>query len=342
MSGKAVGVNLTALSKILSKHRSTIKKQVERIFDNKIINRPTFPFLGLFKIYPLLVALHIDLPEKKEFVKWVKEDPHIFAAFRSRQSEYNTLIFVYHENITKYQLWMDSLPSVLKVDYGISDVEPTFLSNTSYFSNQLMIKYKPSSGINLLARDLQENGELIINRQRLDHLDFEIMKSLVSGKGMKVNLTLLCDESGLHRKTVEKRIDALLQEGLISDPVCRFPNFFVPPNYVLTFSLFEVKKSKEKVIREIARDYHVPIALKIIHGRYNLLLFGNHSSISDHLRWEENYRRRFPHSFGRANITYLSPEMTISFDPKIVSLCIIRDRLNHLRGRELRKPLQTI
>jgi len=342
VSGKAVSVNLSALSRIFDKHRNTIKKKVENIFDYKIVDRPIFPFHGLYNIYPLLVVIHIDLPENEDFIKWVKEDPYIFAAFRSRQGEYDTLLFVYHKNITSYQLWVDSLPSILKAEYGISERDATFVSDTSYFSNQLMIKYSPSSGVHLMERDFLEKGGLTINGYSLDDLDLKIVKSLVSGLGIKVNNTLLCNESGLHRKTVEKRIDALLREGLISNPVCRFPNFFVPPNYVLTYSLFEIKKSKEKVMSEIRKDPHIPIALKIIYGKYNILLFGNHNSIGDHLRWEEGYRLRFPNSFGSAQITYLSPEMTISFDQQIVSLSIIRDRLEICKGKNLRKTVETI
>lgn len=342
VSGKAVNVNFSALSRLLQKHRNTIKKKVEKLFEFQIINHPICPFLGLYRIYPLLVAVQIDLPHHENFVTWVKEDPHIFAAFRSRQGDYNTLLFVYHENITSYQMWMESLPSVLKLKYGIPKDAATFLSNTAYFSNQLMIKYEPSSGIYLMEREFQEKGYLTIHGYNFDTLDLEILKSLLTGKGMKVNLTLLCSKSGLHRKTVEKRIRSFIDEGFIYKPVCRFPNFFVPPHYVLAYSLFELKKSKEKVINEIKKDPHIPIALKIVHGKYNLLVFGNYTSISDHLRWEEMFRRRFHSAFGSVNITYLSPEVTISFDQQIVALSIIRDQLERLRGKELRKTVQTI
>ena len=342
VSGKALSVNLSALSRILDKHRNTIKKKVENIFNHNIIDRPVFPFIGLYKVYPLLVVVHMDLPDDEKFEKWVKEDPNIFAAFKSRQGDYDTLLFIYHQGITSYQLWRDSLPSILKLKYGISDKYTKFVSSTSYFSNQLMIKYKPSSGISLMERDFKDKGELTINEYKLDDIDLKILKCLVSGEGIKVNRTLLCNKSGLHRKTVEKRISALLREGLISEPVCRFPNFFVPPNYVLTYSLFEIKKSKKNVIGEMIKDSHIPIAIKIIHEKYNLLVFGNHRSISDHLRWEESYRRRFPNSFGSARITYLSPEMTISFDQQIVSMSIIRNKLERSRGKELRKTIQSV
>lgn len=342
ISGEAVSVNLSALSKILNKHRNTIKKKVDIIFDRKIIDRPVCPFLGLYKIYPLLVVVRMNLPDDGRFVKWVKEDPHIFAAFRSRQGEYDTLLLIYHKNITSYQMWMESLPSILKSIYGISEKDSKFVSSTYYFSNQLMIKYNPSSGISLMEEDFKNRGGLIINEHELDEIDIKIIKLLVSGEGLKLNLSVLCRKTDLHRKTVQKRLGLLFKEGLISEPVCRFPSFFVPPNYILTYSLFEIKDSNDKVIEEIKKDPHIPIAIKTIHERYNLLLFGNHRSIGEHLRWEEGYRKRFPYSFGSVNITYLSPEMTISFDQQIVSLGILIDKLERSRGKQLRKRLQSI
>jgi len=341
VSGVAVGVNLSALSRTLGKHRNTIKKKVEEIFAHKVVDRPIFPFVGMYKIYPLLVVVHLDMPQNEKFEKWVKEDPHVFAAFRCRQGDYNTLLFIYHQDITNYQLWMDSLPSILRLKYGVPEKDAHFMSSSSYFSNQLMIKYSPSSGIHLMEKDFEEKGELSINGYKLDDLDLEILKALVYGKGIKVNHSLLCERSGLHRKTVEKRVSAMLNEGLVSEPVCRFPNFFVPPNHILTYSLLEIRRSKDKVVSEMIRDPHIPIALKIIHEKYNLLVFGNHRSVSEHLRWEESYRQRFPDSFGSANITYLSPDMTISFDQQIVSLSIIRSEIERRRGKDLRRTIQS-
>lgn len=342
VSGESVSVNFNALSKILGKHRNTIKKKVDLIFDRKILDRPICPFLGLYKVYPLLVVVRMNLPEDERVIKWVKEDPHIFAAFRSRQGEYNIVLFIYHESITSYQIWMDSISSVLKIRYNVPDKDTRFVSSTAYFSNQLIIKYSPSSGMSLIEMDFRDKGELTINGHTLDETDLKIMKCLVSGEGIKINQSLLCQRTGLHRKTVEKRLGALLKEELISEPMCRFPSFFVPPNYIMTYSLFEIKDSRDKVMEEIRKDPHIPIAIKVIHERYNLLLFGNHRNISDHLRWEESYRKRFPDSFGSANITYLSPEMTISFDQQIVSLSIFRTRLERSRGRELRKKIQDV
>ncbi|MFH2111573.1 MAG: hypothetical protein ABIJ47_09990 [Candidatus Bathyarchaeota archaeon] len=331
VSGNAVSVNISELSRILGKHRNTIKNKVETIFRHNILDPPIYPFHGLYRVYPVLAIIKVDIPDCKDctkgIIKWITEDPQIFAAFRSRQGEYDTLLFTYHENITNYQLWMSSIPSILEISYGVDEEYSHFKSSTAYFSNQLMIKYNPSTGINLIEQDYNRNGSVKLRGYDLDELDLDIIRCLVNGKGVKTNHTLLCERTGLHRKTVEKRIDLLVQERLLAMPVCRFPNFFVPPNYLLTYMLVQFRRLDERILNEIIIDPSIPIAIQTIHEKYNMLIFGNHSGLDDHIRWEENYRTLFPDSFGSAEITYLSPEMTINFNQQIVSLSYIRSRL---------------
>ena len=346
VSGNVVSINLSKLSSFLGKHRNTIKNKVENIFKNKILDPPMFPFQNLYKVFPLLSIVNILIPECAEFVdkfeKWVKEDPQIFAAFRMRRDEYNTLLFTFHEDITSYQMWMASLPSILKINYGIPEEYADFESSTSYFSNQLMIKYNPSTGINLMEADFREKGELIIHGYSLDELDLKIIRCLLSGKCIKVNKSLLCSITNLHRKTIERRISSFIKVGVISEPVCRFPNFFVPPSYILTYMLVKLKKMNEKVIREMIMDPCIPLAIRTIHNKYNLLVFGNHRNIEDQIKWEEEYRKKFPDSFGGAIVTYLSPEATISFSQQIVSLSYLRKKMKHGDVDGLRNTIETL
>jgi len=346
VSGEAVSINISELSRILGKHRNTIKNKVDAIFEHNIIDTPIYPFHGLYRVYPLLAVVHLDIPDAKEctegIIKWVKEDPQIFAAFRTRQGEYDTLLFTYHENITAYQLWMSTIPSILKINYGVCEDQAVFESSTSYFSNQLMIKYNPSTGINLLERDFEQKGSLRLRGYDVEELDLDIIRCLVNGKGIKTNTTLLCEKTGLHRKTVEKRIELLQDDGLIGNPVCRFPNFFVPPNYLLTYVLVQFKELDERVLNELIIDTNIPIAIQTIYGKFNMLLFGNHSSLDEHLKWEESYRTLFPDSFGSAQITYLSPEMTINFNQQIVSLCYIRSKLGTMKDRDLGRTIRQL
>jgi hypothetical protein len=346
VSGHAVSVNISELSRLLGRHRNTIKNKVDEIFNHKIIDPPVYPFHGLYKVYPLLAVVNLDIPDGKDatekIIRWVKEDPHIFAAFRSRQGEYDTILFTYHEDITSYQLWMSTVPSILMINYGVKEEYAKFESSTAYFSNQLMIKYNPSTGINLIEKDFQKKGELELRGYKLDDLDLNIIRCLVNGKGIKTNHTLLCERTGLHRKTIEKRIIALREGGLLGEPVSRFPNFFVPPNYLLTYVLVQFKKLDERVLNEIIIDTNIPIAIQTIHGKFNLLMFGNHSSLNDHLQWEERYRTMFPDSFGSAQITYLSPEMTINSNQQMVSLSHIREKLGESREMNLGRTIRQL
>ena len=346
ISGNAVSVNISELARILGKHRNTIKNKVDALLEHNIVDPPTYPFHGLYRAYPLLAVIHMDIPDAKEstegIIRWIKEDPQIFAAFRTRQGEYDTLLFTYHENITAYQLWMSTVPSILKINYGVPEDQTNFESSTAYFSNQLMIKYNPCTGINLLERDFKQNGSLKLRGYKLDELDVDILRCLVNGLGVKTNTTILCEKTGLHRKTIEKRIEALQQDGSLGKPVCRFPNFFVPPNYLLTYILVQFKRLDEKVLNELIIDTSIPIAIQTIHSKFNMLLFGNHASLDEHLRWEEKYRSMFPDSFGSAQITYLSPEMTINFNQQIVSLCYIRSRLGTLRELDLGRTIRQL
>lgn len=293
-----------------------------------------------------MAVVNLDIPDRKDategIIRWVKEDPQIFAAFRSRQGEYDTILFTYHEDITAYQLWMSAVPNLLKINYGVDEEHTKFVSSTAYFSNQLMIKYNPSTGINLIEKDYREKGRLTLRGYELDELDLDIIRCLVNGNGIKTNHTLLCDRTGLHRKTIEKRIAALKEDGLLGDPVSRFPDFFVPPNYLLTYVLVQFKNLDERVLNEIIIDTNIPIAIQTIHGKFNLLLFGNHSSLNDHLRWEEKYRTMFPDNFGAAHITYLSPEMTINSNQQSVSLSYIRSKLGEPHDLDLGRTIRQL
>jgi hypothetical protein len=106
--------------------------------------------------------------------------------------------------------------------------------------------------------------------------------------------------------------------------------------------LVQFKKLDERVLNEIIIDTNIPIAIQTIHGKFNLLMFGNHNSLNDHLQWEERYRTMFPDSFGSAQITYLSPEMTINSNQQMVSLSHIREKLGESREMDLGRTIRQL
>lgn len=174
-----------------------------------------------------------------------------------------------------------------------------------------------------------------INGYKMNPLCFQILKSLMLGEGIRTNENLLATKLDVHRRTIERRIQAMIDEKIISKPVCRFPKFFVPPNQILVVSIIEIKKSKDNIFKAIRTDPHIPLAVEASVGRYNLLLFGVFSNVEDHFEWEEKYDARFPESIGAMKNLYLSPKKMASIDQQKVSLNIIKRRKEILHGRRL-------
>jgi len=330
-SGKGLDVNLSYLSRHLRRHRNSIRERVRGLLSHRIIDRPIFPFFGLFIEYPLLVSAYADLPDNERVHEWLKNDRNVFAAFRVREGEYNTMLFEFHKSVWHYHMWRDALV----LDDKIPRRGERAPSTVYYFANQLIEKYDPTAGATLIEEEFRKKDRkdrIDINGCDIDKLALQVLQHLVNGEGIKVNENLLSKELGVHRRTIAKRVSKLREAGLILDPCCRFPSFFVPPNYLLVFSMVEIKNSREQIIGDIQRDPHVSLAYRISEGRFNTLLFESHLSIEDHLIWEKEYSDRYPGCFGSTKINYLSPRMTISIDQQKVSLGIIDDKLGEVRA----------
>ncbi|MFH0849217.1 MAG: hypothetical protein V1857_06925 [archaeon] len=334
VSGETVSVNVSTLSQKLARHRNTVRRAVSRLLEHKVVNPPVCPFVGLYKEYPLLVVVRADLPYNTLVRDWVAHDRHIFAAYWSRQSEYNMLLFIYQKDVLAYQLWRESLIEERK----IPPRQSRFPSSSIYVSNQLMLKYEPSAATSLMREELTKKGSIEINGLTMGKLEFQVLENLVNGGVFKLNETLLSKKLGIHRKTVRKRIEQMAGDGWILKPVCRFPDLLCPPNYVLAYSMMEIRKGRERVTAAFQGDPHVSMLLRISIGGYNVLLFSAHQSVTEHMEWEQFLSRRFPGCIGYVDTTYLSPRTKILIDQQKVSLGIIEDRLLRTRRRKLRTP----
>ena len=158
-----------------------------------------------------------------------------------------------------------------------------------------------------------------------------ILSHLTNGEGISVNENILAKDLGVHRRTVNDRIQKMCDAEIIWKPLCRFPSFFVPPNFILVFSLVEIRRLSEEFLKDISSDPHVSLAYRISEGRYNMLLFEAHLNFEDYLRWESFYNSKYPECFGSIKNTYLSPNLKISIDQQKVSLGVISERLSDTR-----------
>jgi predicted transcriptional regulator len=336
VSGQAVSVNIDALSRLLRRHRNTVRKGVLELLQHKIINMPVCPFIGLYGEYPMFVVVQADLPDEGYIQEWIAKDKNIFAAYWSREAEYNTLLFLYHKDVLTYQLWRESLTDEGK----IPSRERRFPSSSMYVSNQLMLKYDPSAAIGLLGMNIDQKNEIEINGLQIDRFLFDVLKELLGGNSFKINENLLSKQLNVHRKTVIRRVEQLTRESVILKPRCRFPDLLCPPNYILAYSLIEIRKARERVTSALQNDPHVSMALRISVGGYTTLVFSAHPDISEHMEWEKSYNKRFTECIGHAHITYLSPKNRILINQQKVSLGIIEEKIARARGKKLRELIK--
>lgn len=319
--GEGISFNISQLSDQLKRHRSTIKKRIDSLLDSKVIGDPVCPFLYLRYEYPLFVVVFADFPNYKAVENWIQTDEHIFAAYNIREEEYNILIIEFHESLTHYQQWRENLKG------KIPSRENRRASTSMFFSNELQIKYAPDITVKVLERYFEKYNKLTINGYKMDKLDLEILKCLLKGEGIKINENHLSKQLNSHRKTIENRIKKLLSEEIIQTPRCLFPQFFLPSNLLLVFSLVDIKDLNDKIYEKFSNDHHIPLIFKVSMGKYNVLIFSAHESIDTFLEWNIEYRQSFPDIFGIEKISYLSPRMVKFVDMQKIAMGIIKKKL---------------
>lgn len=327
-AGNFVGVNYSYLAKKLRKHRNTVRKEVMGLFSNGIINKPIFPFFGHYKEHPLMILVYADMPLTKKVINWIKTDDHVFAAYKVKEGEYNLLLFLFHRNFLRYNLWRKEIVKKRK----IPPRRGRYHASASFFPTELMVKYDPAANIDLLEAKFARKGKLVLNDYSISKLGLQILRCLLKGEGIRLNEHLLAKKLGIHRKTLQRRIELMQKHNRILSPVCRFPSLFSYPDSLLMISLLEITKEEKKIINYLKKDPHVSMIFGICSGRYNYLLFETFDKIQDSIEWEHAMISKFKDCFGQNEILFLAPNMTVNVDQQKVSLSVIRKKLEMLEN----------
>lgn len=316
VSGREVRVNIRGLAKELNMHRSTVKKKVQWLFDQQLINPPFYPFPQLYKEYPLLVLVKADIPRTNETKEFFMDDAHIFAAFSCMEGPYNTLLMEFFKDLETYHSWREQIVT----DQKIPTREHRAPAHAYIFSNKLTFKYNPTCFINNLQKTFQQTGSVTINNISLDEHSFLILLHLMKGTFIQRNDSHIARDLEINRKTIKHRIDQLLKHQIISKPKCFFPNLFVPPAYNLVVSMIEVKRNNEAIKQYILKHNNIARAQETSTGCYNLLIFSAFKTIEDFFDLGEDMVNRFPHDIGAIENTILSSRTIHTIKPQKLSL----------------------
>ena len=329
-TGKGVNINISALSKELKKHRNTVKERVKQLINHKIIENPFYPLLWMFNEYPLLVISKDKLYRDERTRTLIEKDPHILAGYFFQEEAYNTLTIQFHEDLYSYHTWSDN---ILENEKIIKE-EDRYPPNALLFSTKRILKYDTTAPFRIIERGFREGLIKEIGNLELDSLSVNILKLILNGQAIRTNENLLARTLNVNRSTVTRQIQSLLQEGIIGKPTSRFPSIFVPPDFMLIFSLYEVKNRCKEVEGFFKTDSRVPLLIKANTGRYNYFVASTFKTVEDHIKWQEKHSRNFDACIKAIKNTYLSPAMTFSINQNFISQELIRKKLLQIDAKE--------
>ncbi len=325
LSGKGVHVNISELSRRQDIHWATAKKKLQSLYDTSILNPPFYPFLQLFDEFPLLVLVKADMPRTKGVKKFYRKDPHIFAAFSCMEGFYNNYLIEFFKSLEDYHSWRSEIAKQNKIP---SRGERT-PAHADFFSNRLTFKYEPNCFLEELIKEFKENEGVELGNQRIEGERFKILKTVMTGECIRTNYSYIGRKIGVNRKTVKRRIENMLDEGIIEKPRCFFPNLFVPPGYNLIVTMIEAISEREEVKQYLKDDDNIPRAIETSTGRYNFLVFTAFESVEEFFEWSRKLDSKFPGNIGAISKTILSSKMIHLIEPQKISLAFIEDRLTN-------------
>jgi len=330
-SGKGVSINFTEFSNIFEKHRNTIKNNITKLFEYKILEKPSYPFTQLFTEWPLLVIEKANFRRDLKTNMFIEKDPSIWAAFFAKEDDYNTLLIEFHEDLYSYQNWRESIIAEEKITLE----EKSYPSEAVFLTTKNLIKYNLPVSAQIIQNNLKNNRHKELNGLRINEFKLELIKLLLHGKGISTNENHLGNILNVHRRTVKRRIEKLINQRILANPVCCFPRVWVPPEYSLVFSLVEVKRNYDLLQRTFKNDPHIPILFRATVDKFNIALFGIFYKMEDFLEWAEEYDQRFPGCIGAVRNTFLSPKMTFSIAHNYITLTYIQNKIDRLHGKAL-------
>ena len=330
VAGEGVNVNISSISDLLDVHRATAKRRLHQLIDSGLIKEPSFPFPYIFNKYPLLALVKADLPRTDQVMDFIRDESHILAAFSCMEGSYNILLIEFFRDLESYHSWREDIVREEK----LPSREWRAPADVSIFSNKLSFKYDPNCFITILEKEFDKKGRLTLGGMELDKASFKLMRTLMTGDCIRTNESELGRKLGSDRKTIGRRINGMIEEGIIEYPRCGFPNLFIPPDYNLVISMIEVRSKRRQIQDYLKKDPNVSWGLETSTGRYNFLIFSAFKTIEDFFDWGDKLMSYFPDCIGAVSNTLLSSRMIHSVDPQKLSLGWIERHLWDIKSKK--------
>jgi hypothetical protein len=150
-----------------------------------------------------------------------------------------------------------------------------------------------------------------------DETNLQLLRSLVGGKCVSVNLSAVSKMTGRHRNTVRNEVTELLDRKVVNSPVCPFMGLYreYPLLVVVRADLPDEKRVKDWV----AQDKHIFAAYWSRHAEYNMLLLIYQKDVLAYQLWRESLteEHKIPPRDARlpSYSLYVSNQLMIKYQP---------------------------
>jgi len=152
-----------------------------------------------------------------------------------------------------------------------------------------------------------------------DELNLELLKLIVSGKGVEINVSELAKKLNKHRNTIKDRVNQLFEHKLINKPRYPFPYLFkeLPLMVISRHNFLRDEKTKYFI------EYDDPIfaAFFFKEEEYNTLMISFHKNVCEHQEWYESAIKEGKIPFREegypSEVIYLGTGCFVKYNPSI-------------------------
>lgn len=176
-----------------------------------------------------------------------------------------------------------------------------------------------------------------------DEFNLRLLRLLVSGGGVRVNINALAKELNMHRTTIKNRLDFLFKEGLLDRP--RYPFIHLFQEYpLLILALADIPRTPQ-ARHFFEEDSHIFAAYACREGAYNTLLIEFFRDIESYHSWREKIvlEEKLPKRESRAtaDVFFFSNRLCFKYNPACffteIGGLIARGGTARLKGASLDK-----
>ena len=170
-----------------------------------------------------------------------------------------------------------------------------------------------------------------------NELNLKILKLIVSGKGLEINVSDLSKNLGKHRNTIKDRVNQLLEHRIINKPQYPFP-WILKELPLMVISRHNFLRD-EKTKHFIEYDDHILAAFFFKEEEYNTLMISYHKNVCAHQEWYENIIKQeiipYREEGYPSQVLHLGTGCFVKYNPSI-SIKVIEQNMKEGRQRAIR------